>query len=52
MSEAGLHPGYRAARATPNQPWHTAALLLDTLDGLIPADSGGFFDLADNALPW
>ncbi|SFD04701.1 NAD(P)-dependent dehydrogenase, short-chain alcohol dehydrogenase family [Thiohalospira halophila DSM 15071] len=33
-------------------PRAAAALLLETLDGLEPTDSGGFFDFAGNALPW
>ena len=33
-------------------PRAAGALLLDTLNGLEPADSGGFFDFSGNTLPW
>ncbi|TDL75986.1 SDR family oxidoreductase [Palleronia sediminis] len=54
-----LHPGTVATEFTADYPDHdkvtpaqAAANLLDTLDGLGPGDSGGFFDYAGRPIPW
>ncbi len=44
---AGYQPAYD--KLTPAQ---SAAALLGVLDGLIPAQSGGFFDYRGEAVPW
>ncbi len=56
---AALHPGTVETQFTRNYPHHAkatpeeaAANLLSVLDGLTPADSGGFFDWAGNPVPW
>jgi NAD(P)-dependent dehydrogenase (short-subunit alcohol dehydrogenase family) len=55
---ACLHPGtvatgfsadYAADKATPEQ---AARNLLAVLDGLLPAQSGGFYDWAGKPIPW
>jgi NAD(P)-dependent dehydrogenase (short-subunit alcohol dehydrogenase family) len=54
-----IHPGTVATRFTEGYPGHasvppaTAAThILDVLDSLTPADSGGFFDWAGKPVPW
>ncbi|OSP56297.1 SDR family NAD(P)-dependent oxidoreductase [Pseudoruegeria sp. SK021] len=55
-----LHPGTvataftarYAARHPRVAPAHAAANLLAVIDGLSPADSGGFFDWAGRQVPW
>jgi len=55
-----LHPGTVATRLTETHgagharvsPETAAANLLGVLDGLTPADTGGFFDWAGKAVPW
>ncbi|NSY41134.1 SDR family NAD(P)-dependent oxidoreductase [Leisingera sp. ANG59] len=56
---AALHPGTVETPFTKNYPQHAksapgeaAASLLSVLDGLTPADSGGFFDWAGKPVPW
>lgn len=56
---AALHPGTVATRFTEAYPEHAkvsaaeaAANLLAVLDGLTPAESGGFFDWAGEIVPW
>ncbi len=44
---AAYQPAYR--KLTPNQ---AAVGLLEVLDGLIPAQSGGFFDWQGDIIPW
>ena len=54
-----LHPGTVATAFTAGYPGHeklapqdSAARLLSVLDGLSPAQSGGFFDYAGASVPW
>ncbi len=54
-----LHPGTVATPFTQKYPGHrkvtpdkAAANLLTVLDGLTPADTGGFFDWAGKRVPW
>ncbi len=54
-----LHPGTVATRFTTGYPAHkkvaaseAAENLLRVMDGLSPADTGGFFDWAGKAVPW
>ncbi|GGD44432.1 SDR family NAD(P)-dependent oxidoreductase [Sinisalibacter lacisalsi] len=55
-----LHPGTVATRLTESHgaghsrvsPQAAAANLLGVLDGLTPADTGGFFDWAGKPVPW
>ena len=56
-----LHPGHVESRLSapfgsggqPTQsPEEAATKLLSVLDGLTPADSGGFFDQEGRAIPW
>lgn len=54
-----LHPGTVATPFTENyaaknklSPDASAAKLLAVLEGLTPADTGGFFDHAGQAIPW
>ena len=54
-----LHPGTVATDFTANYPAHkkvgaeeAAANLLGVLDGLAPAQSGGFYDYAGLEVPW
>ncbi|MEM7721750.1 MAG: SDR family NAD(P)-dependent oxidoreductase [Pseudomonadota bacterium] len=54
-----LHPGTVATPFTENYPGHkkvpaseAAANLIGVLDGLTPAQSGGFFDWAGQEVPW
>lgn len=55
---AALHPGTVATRFTEGYggeklaPGDSAARLLAVLDGLGPAQSGGFFDYRGEAVPW
>jgi NAD(P)-dependent dehydrogenase (short-subunit alcohol dehydrogenase family) len=55
---ATLHPGTVATRFTDGygrekvSPDQAAANLLAVIDGLSPAQSGGFFDYAGRAIPW
>ena len=57
---AALHPGHVATPlslkyggALPSDPPSVAAArLVDVLDSLDPADSGGFFDYAGKPIPW
>lgn len=56
-----LHPGHVESRLSAPfgsggqptlAPAEAASALLDVLDGLAPADTGGFFDHDGNAIPW
>ena len=54
-----LHPGTVATPFTSGYPAHkkvsaseAAANLLNVLDGLSPADTGGFFDWRGDTVPW
>lgn len=47
--ETAFTQGYRAPKVTPDA---AAANLLSVLEGLAPADSGGFFDWAGKPVPW
>ena len=56
-----LHPGHVESRLSAPfgsggqptlAPADAASALLDVLDGLAPADTGGFFDHEGNAIPW
>lgn len=54
-----LHPGTVETRFTANYPRHgkvtaeqAARNLLDVLNGLNPAQSGGFYDYAGKEIPW
>ena len=55
---AALHPGTVATRFTEGYggekltPAESAARLLSVLDGLTPAQSGGFFDHKGETVPW
>ena len=55
---AALHPGTVATRFTEGyggeklSPRESAARLLAVLDGLAPAQSGGFFDHRGETVPW
>jgi len=56
---ACLHPGTVATRFTEDYPGHAkvdadtaAARLIEVIDGLAPAQSGGFFDYAGREIPW
>ncbi|MDF1609767.1 SDR family NAD(P)-dependent oxidoreductase [Hoeflea sp. YIM 152468] len=50
--ETSLSSGFAKKGLTVRKPQDTAALLLDVLDRLTPAESGGFFDYQGAALPW
>lgn len=54
-----LHPGTVATEFTEDYPDHdkvtpaeAASNLLDVIDGLTPAQSGGFYDYAGKEIPW
>jgi NAD(P)-dependent dehydrogenase (short-subunit alcohol dehydrogenase family) len=56
---AAVHPGTVATRFTAGYPGHdkvapeaAAANILAVLDGLSPADTGGFFDWSGARVPW
>ena len=57
---AALHPGTVVSPLTRKylgrhpavEPAIAAARLLDVIDGLAPADTGGFFDHAGKRVPW
>jgi NAD(P)-dependent dehydrogenase (short-subunit alcohol dehydrogenase family) len=49
--ETGLAPALRAGHPTVT-PKMAAANLLQVLEGLGPADTGGFFDWQGKAVPW
>ncbi|MDE3078563.1 MAG: SDR family NAD(P)-dependent oxidoreductase [Paracoccaceae bacterium] len=49
--ETGLGPDYRAGHPTVT-PDAAAANLLSVIDGLTPAETGGFFDWAGKTIPW
>ncbi|WOI56259.1 SDR family NAD(P)-dependent oxidoreductase [Palleronia sp. LCG004] len=56
---ACLHPGTVATEFTEDYPDHdkvtpleAAARLIDVIEGLSPAQSGGFFDYAAKEIPW
>ena len=49
--ETALGPAYRAGHPAVS-PATAAANILNVLDGLTPADSGGFFDWSGARVPW
>lgn len=50
--DTGLSSGFAKNGLTVRKPEETAALLLDVLDRLTPAQTGGFFDYQGATLPW
>ena len=50
--DTGLSSDFTKAGLTVRQPAEAAALLLDVLDRLTPAQTGGFFDYKGDSLPW
>jgi len=50
--DTGLSSDFAKTGLTVRKPEEAAGLLLDVLDRLTPAETGGFFDYRGNSLPW